>query len=249
MKKILTVCIFLSIIHTSSSQNVGIGVAAPAYKLDVAGTVNASQNLLAQGYVGIGLNNPIYKLTVADGSLAVYNTTDSKYWTLNYSSSNQGFNINENGSSRLVLKNGGNIGIGTSNPLQKLHVGGNAQIDQNLDVNGQLTVKNDKGVLYNSSGSTNLRYYTRTAEFELSNLQPLAISGEAIIGLSGFSSAPQVFVGNIVVTGGTTGQLYTLDLVIYDVTPTQCKCRIKNNSNTVINQSVTWNIMCIGVGQ
>lgn len=238
----------------TNTGNVGINNPDPSYRLDVTGTIHATGDLLTNAYVGIGTTTPTYKLTVQDGSVAIVNSTDSKTWYLNYSSSGNYFQLLESGVNRLTVMNGGNVGIGTTTPAAKLDVNGTANVESNLTVganlavDGTATVKNGKGVMYNAGGATNLRMYTRTVDFSVNNLAPQAISGEASIGFSGFTSPPQVYTGNIVITGGTTGQLYTCELVIYEVTAGGCKCRIKNNSNTTINQEFTWNIMCIGVG-
>jgi len=254
MKKQFTtlMCIVFSV--GAIAQNVGIGTTLPAYKLDVAGIINSSSDTYVGGYFGVGTKSPAYKIQVEDGSVAIHNTTDSKYWVMNYSSSGNYFNINEDGSSRLVIANGGNVGIGTTAPTAKLDVNGSAEVNGTLtvtgaaSVSGALTVKTNKGVMYSAAGSTPIRYYTRSAAFTLVNLAAHKLSAEGSIGFSGFTGTPQVFVGDIVSNGGTTGPLYQLQLVIYNVTASGCKCRILNTSNSTINQDITWNIMCIGVG-
>lgn len=244
-KQIFTLaCTFIAMY--GFAQNVGIGTTTPAYKLDVNGTINGASNAYFAGYVGIGNTSPGYKITVQDGSVALYNSTDSKYWVLNYSSSGNYFNINEDGTSRLVIANGGNVGIGTTAPIAKLDVSGNVNVTGSVTLSSDLVLKGNKGAMYNAQGSTNIRYYTRTAAFTLINLAAHTLSAEGSIGFSGFTTPPQVFVGNITSNGGTTGPLYQLQLVVYDVTASSCKVRILNTSNAVINQSITWNIMCVG---
>jgi hypothetical protein len=248
---VIIACAFAS--YGAFAQNVGIGTTNPQYKLDVFGDINANNNCYLGGYLGVGTQSPIYKIQVENGSVAIHNTTDAKYWTMTYNSGGNYFSTSEDGSSRMAIANGGNVGIGTTAPSAKLDVVGTTELNGTVTVNGSenvsgsLTVNGNKGVLYNLSGSTNIKQYTREAGFTVNNLAAHTLSAEASIGfIGGFSSAPQVYVGNIVSNGGTAGPLHQLQLVIYDVTPTGCKCRLLNTSNSTITQSITWNILCLG---
>lgn len=188
--------------------------------------------------VGIGMSDPQYKLDV-QGTCYIRGN--------NYVS--------------------GFVGIGTTSPIFKLDViggsirtssnlfvEGSTYIDGALDVDGaayiegNLTVSGGKGVLQNSHGSGQLKYYTRTATANTGNLLGFAMSPEFSIGFAGgvFSSPPKVFVGDIVSTGGTVGQLYRVQLITYGATTTGCKARLLNTSPNTVNYSITWNIMCIG---
>ena len=254
MKKIFTMAACALVCCTAATaQYVGIGTSSPAYKLHVIGSTYSTGDTYVGGYLGIGTTTPAYKLQVNDGSIAVFNSTDLKTWYMNYQSGGNYFQVSEGGVSRMTFANGGNIGIGTNTPGARLDVNGSANVETNLTVGGTASVTgnitmNGKGMLYNAAGSGKLRYYTRTAAFTVVNLAPHGISPEGAIGFSGFTSAPEVFVGDITTTGGTTGQLWKLQLIIYDVTASGCKCRISNTSNTTCNQDITWNISCIGVG-
>jgi len=230
-----------------SAQNVGIGISNPAYKLDVGGELHTTSNAYFGSYVGIGTTSPSYKLTVADGSMAIFNTTDAKTWYFNYNSAGNYFQLSENGTARIVVANGGNVGIGTSAPSVKLDVNGNTEITGTLAVSSTITVQGGKSVLYNLNGSTPVKYYTREAAFTINNLPAHSVSAEGSIGfVGGFTAPPAVYVGDIVTTGGTAGPLYQLQLIIYDVTATGCKCRLLNTSNSPITQNCTWNIVCFG---
>ena len=238
-------CVFAC--GVSFSQNVGIGTTTPEYKLDVIGTIQSSNNLYVGGYIGIGTTSPVYKLQVTDGSLAIYNTSDSKFWSMNYSSGGNYFQIVEAGTPRLVIANGGNLGIGTTTPDVKLDVNGDTKVTGDITATGDLMVRSNKGIMFNLEGSQQLKYYTRQAAFTIVNLPAHALSGEGTIGfIGGFTAPPVVYVADIVQSTPTLGAANTLQLVIYDVTATSCKCRLLNTSNSTVSQDCTWNIVAIG---
>lgn len=118
--------------------------------------VNVTNNLTVMNRVGIGTTAPLYLLD-ANGQInarsrfsIIRNLTDSAdrrnwgIWTENYQAGD--FNIFESasnglsdpfaGTSRLTIRRGGNVGIGTTNPQQKLHVNGNILTNGTLIVNG-----------------------------------------------------------------------------------------------------------------
>jgi hypothetical protein len=75
------------------------------------------------GNVGIGTSSPGARLELMNGGLRLNNTTDSKKWELNYVTVGHYFYIDEFGAARrLVIANGGNVGIGTSAPAAPLHI-------------------------------------------------------------------------------------------------------------------------------
>lgn len=235
------------------SQNTGIGILDPMYKLDVGGSIHTTSNAYVEGSLGVGTVLPSYKFQVNNGPIALYNTSDAKTWYFNYNSASNYFSLAESGINRLVVLNGGNVGIGTSAPTARLHVAGNVNatgnmtVDGNLSVDGNLTVDNGKGILRNAQGSTQLKYYTREAAFG-AVLNGFQLSAEGSFGFAsaGFTSPPAVMVGDIVSTGGTVGELYRVQLIVYGCTATSCKARLLNTSPNPVNYSITWNIICIG---
>ena len=229
------------------AQNVGIGTTIPTEKLEVLGNIKGSQ-LLSIGNIGAGTLTPQYRLHVVDGSIGMFNTSDNVTWLFNYNSALNELNFLQNGVAMLTLMNTGNVGIGNSAPAHKLDVNGNIHADANVVIDGNVTVNNGKGVLQNSQGSGQLKYYTRTAGFTLTNFPGFALSAEGTIGFTPgiFTSPPKVFVGDIVSTGGTLGELYRVQLIVYEVTTTGCKVRLLNTSPNPVSYGVTWNIVCIG---
>ena len=96
-----------------SSGNVGIGVISPTSALDVATSsgdcIIRLGNGTSQARFAVDNDGPyIYPLTSGDTSLRVFTPT---------------------GSQALVIDSNGNVGIGTSNPSTKLHLGGTAPGD------------------------------------------------------------------------------------------------------------------------
>jgi hypothetical protein len=247
MKRLLICLISLVSSAWLFSQNVGIGTSTPDYKLDVVGSIHSTSSGYFEGNLGVGTTSPSYKFQVNNGQLALYNTTDLKAWFFSYSSASNYFYLSESGTNRLVVANGGNVGIGTSAPTVKLDVSGSLNVTGNADVEGNLTVNGGKGVMRNSQGSAQLKYYTREVQFG-AILGGFDLSGEGSFGFSsaGFTTVPVVTVGDIVSTGGTTGELYRVQLVIYGCTTTSCKARLLNTSPNAVNYSITWNIICIG---
>ena len=91
--------------------------------------------ILNDGNVGIGTTNPgaLLHLQAASGAssdLRFTDTTNSKSWHIG-NANNDDFVISETAvADRLTIKAGGNVGIGTTNPSEKLDVNGNIKATQ-----------------------------------------------------------------------------------------------------------------------
>ncbi len=313
MKKIITLfTIVISLL--GQAQNVGIGTSTPAARLAVDSSIMVDQANSNQGFL--------------DKS-ALYFGSDKKVGIvrsfLTGSSGRNGLGFFTNNTRRLTIDSTGQVGIGTINPLQTLHVSGNTYISGNLGigsstpdyafenlwgynymfyglgvgtvpnstymldvgsalpsriqgslttnglftvndnavvngtstvngnavVDGTLTVNNGKGVAYNASGSTNLRIYTFTTATFGAVLPGFGLSAEGAIAFNGgFTGVPRVFVGDIDLTGGSSGELYRVQLQLYGCSTTSgvtsCKARLLNTSPNPVNYTITWNCMAIG---
>ena len=94
------------------SGNVGIGTSNPSHKLQVSGNVRASKFLAANGTAG----SPAFKFD-----------EDLDTGILRPEANNLA--VTTGGDERLRIDENGNVGIGTTDPSQKLHISGNARLE------------------------------------------------------------------------------------------------------------------------
>lgn len=222
------------------SGNVGINTANPAYELDIVGSANVSGSVLA-GNIGIGTTTPSYGLEVVDGDFAITSTADAKVWKFNYEDANNWLAIQENGTTRMVIANGGNVGIGSTNPTTKLFVDGTGSIT------GNLTVNSGKGIVRTTSANS---MKLHTAAYNLGTTLSV-ISGSCAtpssplnITSAGFTAAPTAYVGNLVSGTGDFGKLV---IQVQSTTTSQVVVRLCNNTATNITLSnMVFNVLCAG---
>jgi hypothetical protein len=107
----------------NSSGNVGIGTTSPAYKLDVAGSVNVSSD--SSYTLGAGADRYI-KYRSGDGDI-LYSFSAGNFYQQNITSSFHAWFTGNN--ERMRINSSGYVGIGNSTVTAKLDVEGAGQVN------------------------------------------------------------------------------------------------------------------------
>jgi hypothetical protein len=110
-----------------ANGNVGIGTTSPVSKLQVQGDIALANNgVIGQGSIYGNTSNSSFT------TLKLYEAS-SGHTILN----NQSYDIqlNTGGNTKLIVKNGGNVGIGTTSPTSKLDVNGSIAVDGKIALN------------------------------------------------------------------------------------------------------------------
>ncbi|MBA4853965.1 hypothetical protein [Emticicia sp. BO119] len=226
----------------SYNGKVGINTETPQYELDVNGNARISSFLFAVGGIGIGATTLPSGLMVTDGDIAITSTVDTKTWKFDYSDANDHLALKEDGATRMIFANGGNVGIGSTPPTAKLSVDGNGSFSGNLTVNG------GKGIVRTTTAAA---YKVHVAQFNLgASFSVLAgncaTNSPALnITSAGFTSAPTAQLGNVVSGTGNFGKLI---INIDSANANAVVVRFCNNTTSNITLSnMVFNVLCIGL--
>ncbi len=167
--------------------------------------------ILPEGNVGVGTLTPDEKfhvvgnnkiegdINIEDGFLKLSNTVDVVNWTMQYSSGTNRLLFLHQGQERITFQNGGNVGIGTISPIDKLEVY-DGNITQN-NTNGTFRLQAnsiDKGFMQLSGDNVRIGTYSTN---DLGNLIFRVNGGDRMtISPAGNTS----IAGNASVSGTTT---------------------------------------------
>ncbi|MCL4459008.1 MAG: hypothetical protein M1577_03750 [Chloroflexi bacterium] len=110
-------------VRITTDGNIGIGTTGPEAKLHVEGSVNPS--------ILVKQTTPAKRAYYEVNSAGQLLSTDGD---IQFQTNGGGWSI------KMVLTNAGNVGIGTTNPAQKLDVLGNARISGNVEAANNVKV-------------------------------------------------------------------------------------------------------------
>lgn len=238
-----------------TNGNVGIGTSNPPSKLYVNGTTTMTAPLTITGNTASSLISLINTGTTGQGilqtnnlggyaRLTYYNSGAGGYYTGNYvleaSSNSASIIMNTGGNTsnaipRFILNNSGNIGIGISNPSNKLEVAGNISQTGNTFTIGNST----GGVILNLTDILNAAWQIKTGGYNLSffNNDGGTFSNRVVfmrngnVGIGTDTAASLLHVKgtnpaiNVMAQGGS-GASSTLNLTTYNNTTNAPNCSL-----------------------
>jgi len=134
--------------------NVGIGTTSPEYKLDVNGDVKATTARFGTDDLVHNADlQAAHRINICDYDGVSWNPnlyigdSGSDYVQLLWNSSGDYGELFTSFGHDIILTAGGNVGIGTDSPEEKLHVEGTIEVDQKIQANdsGGLELATDEG--------------------------------------------------------------------------------------------------------
>jgi hypothetical protein len=224
-------------IYNTNAGNVGIGTNAPATLLDVA--KNMTEPIIRVYNLG-GNGGATFEMkdlnSAGDWKFKV--TALGGFKVRDQASALDVFTIEKNAlANALYIKQGGNVGIGTTNPLEKLHVNGAVLVGNTANTNaGTIRWDGTNFQGYNGSGWVNLDFNWADPWIVLPNIP---------LGTPEFHSAPQPMSLSFAFPGipNSMARLYVTDMSAPGIFPHQVEIEsITLGQPAVLNASQLFRI-------
>lgn len=184
-----------------AETSIGIGTIAPAYPLDVVGDIRTTGSVYAMNSIGIGNSTPAYPLDIVGDvnltgtllkngvpyiSSSVWSTSSGTVISIgsNTPASTQSLQVMWSNNQIFTVTGLGDIGIGTSNPLTKLHVIGDTIIGGNIDISGVITKNGSPlslgggGIWSNDFSNIYIGQYSNLGIRKYNPMYPLDVNGD-----------------------------------------------------------------------
>lgn len=140
-------------VRIESDGDVGIGTSTPSARLHVdGGELTVTDNV-----------NSIVNLTSGTSGNSIINmgdTSDVDEGKIQYTGATNAMSFHTNGSERITIESGGDVGIGITNPIRKLHVNGDGEFRNTASMGTALYVTGS------TAGSSTLYLGNTTDVFE-----------------------------------------------------------------------------------
>lgn len=218
--------------------NVGIGIPAPAQKLEVSGNIKSTADIYANNNMQVDMGN--INAGSLENALRFGPLVSGEGIGSRRTGNGNGYGIDfyTNNQNRMTITNNGNVGINLADQsiTEKLQVSGNAK------VSGNVIVQSNKGIIRSNDATQQKKlvatYYINSYSFLAGETRTFTITWP-----ENFGAAPDAFVGNIV--SGTGGWAEVV-MSLTNVTTTGATLYVYNPKNTPVTPNFTVKIIAIG---
>jgi hypothetical protein len=170
-----------------SSGNVGIGTTSPGNRLHVSGSNNTTPVRFE-----IGANANYYFQANSTSGYATTFNMDNTGLDIGHNSSGRSLNLQTNSTDRLTILGGGNVGIGTISPPEKLTVQGN------ISASGNIILASGQGIDFSATGQAAGMSSELLDDYEEGTWTPQWVSGDFDTVTMDVVNATYTKVGNLV---------------------------------------------------
>ncbi len=143
-----------NLLFNEPGGNIGIGLRAPEVSLDTAGTIRAQGDGYATTGSGLELG-----MSSGHGLVRPYNRSTGSYLTMDMDAKE--YYLSVSGTPRVTIDTIGNVGIGTTNPSQKLDVAGYVKGQSGLCIGNDCRTSWPSGSGGNITGSGSTNYLAK----------------------------------------------------------------------------------------